>query len=37
MVGAVLIFLGVGLLLRLRMRNKRTDQMTTTQPFYPGV
>jgi hypothetical protein len=36
-VGAVLIFLGVGLLMRLRLRNRRTDQLTTTQPFYPGV
>jgi hypothetical protein len=36
-VGAVLIFLGVGLLLRLRLRNKRTDRVDATQPFYSGV
>jgi hypothetical protein len=35
-VGAVLIFLGVGLLLRLRMRNKRTD-VAAAQPFYPSL
>lgn len=36
-VGAVLIFLGVGLLLRLRLRTRRADQVATRQVFYPGV
>jgi hypothetical protein len=34
-IGAVLIFLGVGLLLRLRMRGRRQDQAVTTR-FHPA-
>jgi hypothetical protein len=35
-VGAVLIFLGVGLLLRLRLRSRRQDQLDATRHFYPA-
>ena len=35
-IGAVLIFLGVGLLLRLRLRGRRQDQPTPTGHFHPA-
>jgi hypothetical protein len=35
-VGAVLMFLGVGLLLHLRLRNRRSDRAAAQPPFYPA-
>jgi hypothetical protein len=35
-VGAVLMFLGVGLLLHLRLRNRRSDRAAAQQPFHPA-
>jgi hypothetical protein len=36
LIGAVLIFLGVGLLLRLRLRNRRSDETEARQAFHPA-
>lgn len=36
-VGAVLMFLGVGLLLHLRLRNRRSDRAAAQQPFHPAT